>query len=344
MHPLCDPLDKSRPFSPAVQSPVRSGSKGRRVNPIMIWPLSVVPMNRSFSLSDLIHHGRYDYSPITERPDFDWPEGRRLAVHVGVNVEWFSFGAEGGAILAQPKAEPDVMNYAWRDYGNRVGIWRMFDLFDRLDLPVAGLLNDAVTDHAPQIVARFMARGDEIVAHGHTNTQAPGELSIDDERAILSRARMRLQQVTGIAPKGYLAPLISESHHTPDLVRETGYDYLLDWAHDEQPVWMRTAHGPILSVPYPQELNDVPQLMGRKREADEFAAMILSAFDLHLRESADRPVVMGIALHPYLMGQANRFGHLERVLETLRERAGDQVWFTTPGRISDHYRSLFPAE
>ncbi|WP_299822113.1 hypothetical protein [uncultured Jannaschia sp.] len=119
---------------------------------------------------------------------------------------------------------------------------------------------------------------------------------------------------------------------------------MLDWAHDEQPVWMRTEHGPILSVPYPQELNDVPQLMARMREADEFAAMILSAFELHRRECANGPVVMGIALHPYLMGQAHRFGYLEEALTKLRERAGDDVWFTTPGAIAKHYRSLFPTK
>ncbi len=293
-------------------------------------------------MSHLTHHGRYDFSPITERPDFEWPGGRRLAIHVGLNVEWFSFDGEKGAVLAQAKPAPDVMNYAWRDYGNRVGIWRMFDLFDQLGIPVAGLLNDAVADHAPQIVERFRTRGDEIVAHGHANSQAPGELPTEEERAIVEHSRHRLFEATGTMPKGYLAPLISESAHTPDLLRGAGYEYLLDWAHDEQPVWMRTAHGPILSVPYPQELNDVPQVMARMREADEFAAMILSAFDLHRRECAHRPVVMGIALHPYLMGQAHRFAHLERALTELCTRAGDEVWFTTPGSISDHYRTAFP--
>ncbi|MCL3882658.1 polysaccharide deacetylase family protein [Marivita sp. GX14005] len=291
-------------------------------------------------MTDLAHHGRYGFSPITERPDFDWPGGARLALYVGLNIEWFSFDSEEGAALAQPKPAPDVMNYAWRDYGNRVGIWRMFDLFDRLDLPVAGLVNDAVADHAPQIIERLRARGDEIVAHGHANTQAPGQLSAAEEAKVLHRARSRLADAFGATPKGYLAPLISESFDTPDLLCEAGYEYLLDWAHDEQPVWMQTEHGRILSVPYPQELNDVPQIMARQREASAFADMIRTAFALHLRESAQRPVVMGIALHPYLMGQAHRFDHLARVLQELRDRADARVWFTTPGAISDHFRTL----
>lgn len=247
-------------------------------------------------------------------------------------------------MLAHAKLVPDTMNYAWRDYGNRVGIWRMFDLFDELELPVAGLLNDGVCDCAPQVVDRFMTGGDEIVSHGHANTQAPGQLPPDDKRAVLRTARDSLQRATGTGLEGYLAPLISASRHTPDLLRQTGYEYLLDWAHDEQSVWVLKDHGPILSVPYLQELNDVPQLIARKPEADDFTKMILSAFDLHLRESAVRPVVMGIALHPYLMGQAYRFDHLARVLSTIRERVGDAVSFTAPGTISDHYRSLFPAD
>ncbi len=293
-------------------------------------------------MSILNHHDRYEFSPIDARPDFDWPDGKRLAVYIGLNVEWFDFHGDKGATLAQAKPAPDVMNYAWRDYGNRVGIWRMFDLFDRLQLPVAGLLNSSVADHAPEIIERFMARGDEIVSHGVTNSNAPGQLDRSEERAVLAGSRERLKVATGTAPTGYLAPLISQSAATPDLLHETGYEYLLDWAHDEQPIWMKTEQGQILSVPYPQELNDVPQIMARKREADDFARMILSAFELHLAEAKKRPVVMGIALHPYLMGQAHRFGYLEQVLHDLQDRADGSVWFTTPGAISDHYRTLFP--
>ena len=295
-------------------------------------------------MPELTHHNRYRFSPIVDRPDFSWPDGKRLAVYVGVNVEWFAFNEEGGAVLASSNPTPDVLNYAWRDYGNRVGIWRMLDLFDELELPIVALLNAAVCDRAPQIIRAFQSRGDEIVAHGHTNSTQPGQLSRSDEQAMIENVKERLIKATGTAPKGYLAPLISESVHTPDLLDEAGYEYLLDWAHDEQPVWFDTqaknGTGRILSVPYPQELNDVPQIMGRRREAAEFAEMILSAFDLHQRECKDRPVVMGIALHPYLMGQAHRFTHLERALRGIKERAGSQTWFTTTVAINSHFRNL----
>ena len=295
-------------------------------------------------MSDLTHHDRYSFSPIVNRPDFSWPDGKRLAVYIGINVEWFAFNEEGGAVLAASNPQPDVLNYAWRDYGNRVGIWRMLDLFDRLELPAVALLNASICEYAPQIVQAFQSRGDEIVSHGHTNSTQPGQLSRSEEQGVIQNAHNKLLQTTGTEPKGYLAPLISESVHTPDLLDEAGYEYLLDWAHDEQPVWFDTktegGTGRILSVPYPQELNDVPQIMGRRREAPEFADMIISAFNLHQRECADRPVVMGIALHPYLMGQAHRFEHLERALRTLKEQAGEETWFTTSGAINKHFRGL----
>ncbi|PRY95766.1 polysaccharide deacetylase [Hasllibacter halocynthiae] len=291
------------------------------------------------------HHGRYDYSAIVDRPNFTWPGGARLAIHIDVNVEWFAFDDAGGAVLASRNPVPDVLNYAWRDYGNRVGLWRMLALLDELELPAAALLNAAVTEHAPRIVEAFAARGDEFVAHGHTNSDEPGEMSKRGERSVIERSRDALRDVTGAAPKGYLAPLISESAHTPDLLDAAGFEYLLDWAHDEQPVWFETDRseggaGRILSVPYPQELNDVPQIMGRRREGAEFADMIRSAYGVHREECEARPVVMGIALHPYLMGQAHRFAHLAAVLRELREKADDKVWFTTPGAISDHFRGL----
>lgn len=144
----------------------------------------------------------------------------------------------------------------------------------------------------------------------------------------------------GVVPKGWLGPWISQSAVTPDLLQEAGYEYLLDWCHDDQPTWMQTRSGRILSVPYPQELNDIPQIVGRKREAAEFADMIIDAFDVMLEESRRRPLVMGIALHGYLMGQPHRIKHLDRALRHILDRSGEQVWWTTAGAINDHYRSL----
>ncbi|MFT6773240.1 MAG: allantoinase [Paracoccaceae bacterium] len=285
-------------------------------------------------------HNRYPYRAITDRPDFNWPEGRRLAVYLGMNLECFAFGGGLGAELAPGGPQPDVLNYAWRDYGNRVGAWRMLELFDRLGLPCTALPNSNLYADAPGLAEAFAARGDEIAGHGRTNAERQGDLPEDAERALIAEATGVLTAATGRAPKGWLGPWISQSRVTPDLLHEAGYEYLLDWCHDDQPTWMATRTGRILSVPYPQDLNDIPQIVGRKREGAEFGAMISGAFDVMLAESARRPLVMGIALHGYLMGQPHRLGHLERALRHIVDHAGDAVWITTAGAINDHYRSL----
>src|SRR5215475_13195536 len=115
-------------------------------------------------------HNRYPYSPIPARAVYDWPNGKRLAVYIGLNLEHFAFGEGLGAELAPGGPQPDVLNYAWRDYGNRVGAWRLRDLFDELGLPCSALINTSLYDYCPELVAGFSARGDEIVGHGHTNS------------------------------------------------------------------------------------------------------------------------------------------------------------------------------
>lgn len=291
-------------------------------------------------MSTLNHHGRFGYAPITDRPDFDWPGGRRLAVYLGMNLECFSFGDGLGAALAPGGPQPDVLNYAWRDYGNRVGAPRMRELFDRLGVPATVLVNSCLYDEAPGLVEAWRARGDEIAGHGRTNAERQGTLPEDEETRLIAEATETLTRREGMAPKGWLGPWISQSDVTPDLLDEAGYDYLLDWCHDDQPTWMKTRSGRILSVPYPQELNDIPQIVGRKREGSEFADMIMDAFDVMLEESTRRPLVMGIALHGYLMGHPHRLKHLERALRHILAADDNRVWFTTAGAINDHFRTL----
>ena len=290
----------------------------------------------------LAAHGRYAYSPITARADFAWPEGRRLAVYVALNLEHFAFGEGLGAELAPGGPPPDVLNYAWRDYGNRVGAWRLLDLFDRLALPSAALLNSAILEHCPALAEAFRARGDEIVGHGRSNAERQSVLAEAEERALIAEATARLAAWSGAVPAGWLGPWIAESRVTPDLLREAGYRYLLDWCHDDQPVWMRTRAGPLLAVPYPQELNDIPAIAVRRAGASEFADMIVDQFDEMLDQSAAQPLVMGIALHAYIVGQPYRLRHLRRALAHLAVRR-PEVWLTTPGSIADHFIVHGPA-
>ena len=284
-------------------------------------------------MRELAGHGRYAYSAIHRRPDWHWPEGKRLAVYIGFNIEHFEFGRGLGARLA-PSGEPDVLNYAWRDYGNRVGVWRCLDLFDELKVPVGCLVNTALYDHCPEVIAAFRGRGDEIIGHGHTNADRQSDLSEADEQALIAACTARIAKEEGRAPRGWLSPWIAETRATPDLLREAGYAYTLNWCHDDQPVPMATRAGPLLAVPYPQEINDIPQISARQKEAEDFAGMVVDCYEEMLAQSAKQPLVMGIALHPYLIGQPHRLRHLRRALAHIAHSG--RAWWTTPGAIADY--------
>ena len=285
-------------------------------------------------------HGRYPYAAITRRPDYGWPDGRRLAVYLGFNIEHFDFGAGLGAALGPKSPEPDVLNYSWRDYGNRVGVWRCLELFESLALPVGVLVNTALYDYCPEVVAAFARRGDELIGHGHTNSDHQGTLAEAAERSLLEYCRARIARESGQTPQGWLSPWIAETAATPDLLAETGYRYTLNWCHDDQPVRFATRSGRTLwSIPYPQELNDIPMIIARQMDGRDFADLIVDNFDEMLDQCAAQPLVMGIALHPYLVGQPYRLRHLRRALEHIASRR-ERVWFTTPGRICGHVEAL----
>ena len=283
-------------------------------------------------------HDRFDYTAIHQRKAYRWPNGAGLAVYLGFNIEHFAFGEGMGANIGPASPQPDVLNYSWREYGNRVGSWRCLDLFDSLGLPAAALINTALYDHCPELVAACVARGDELVGHGHTNSERQGILSEVHERQLLVLCSERIQKESGKPPAGWLSPWVSESLHTPDLLAETGYGYTLNWCHDDQPLPMRTRGGqPLWAVPYPQELNDIPMIMARQMDGKDFAQMIIDQLDEMLDQAQSpgaAPLVMGIALHPYIVGQPYRLRHLRRALQHVAAaRDRGQVWMTTPGAI-----------
>jgi allantoinase len=290
-------------------------------------------------------HGRFDYSPITQRKPYRWPGGAGLAVYLGFNIEHFAFGEGMGANLGPASPQPDVLNHSWREYGNRVGAWRCLELFDQLCLPTAAIINTALYDHCPELVAACVARGDELVGHGHSNAERQGVLDESSERQLLANCRETMQKQSGKALAGWLSPWISESLITPDLLAETGYSYTLNWCHDDQPLPMRTRSGtPLWAVPYPQELNDIPMIMARQMDGKDFAQMIIDQLDEMLEQTqapGAAPLVMGIALHPYIVGQPYRLRHLRRALQHVAAaRDQGKVWMTTPGAICRHVAEL----
>ena len=194
-------------------------------------------------------HNRYDYVPINRREDYTWPSGKRLAVYFCNNIEYFAFGTGLGSNSTGGPAPQTQRNYAWRDYGNRVGIWRMFDLFDELACPLAHNLNSMILDHHPEIGERMMQRGDEFVAHGRSNSERQGDTWEQDEARLIAETTEAIRKFTGKKPVGWMSPWLSQSRQTLDLLQEAGYHYQCDWPLDDQPIWMRTRGGKILICP-----------------------------------------------------------------------------------------------
>ena len=160
---------------------------------------------------------------------------------------------------------------------------------------------------------------------------------------MITEATQTLLKAEGTPPKGWLSPWIAESPVTPDLLVEAGYSYTLNWCMDDQPVWMKTRAGPLLSVPYPQELNDIPAIVARKDSVSEFADMIIDTCDEMLQQSANQSLVMGIALHPYIVGQPFRLRHLWRALAHVASRR-DEIWLTQAAEIASHWKKTMPPE
>jgi peptidoglycan/xylan/chitin deacetylase (PgdA/CDA1 family) len=184
-----------------------------------------------------------------------------------------------------------------------------------------------------------------LIGHGHTNSERQSTLGEPAERALLAHCRDRIAAHTGTPPTGWLSPWISESHATPDLLAETGYRYTLNWCHDDRPVRMATRSGALWSIPYPQELNDLPMMIARHLDGRAFADMIIDQFDEMLEQVQQgrhpQALVMGIALHPYLVGQPYRLRHLRRALAHIAAaRAQGEVWVTTPGAIARHMDAM----
>lgn len=281
-------------------------------------------------------HNRFPYSPIVGRPDFTWPEGKRLAVHLCLNLEHFAYNEGLGLSYSPGIPHPNTYNWAWREYGNRVGVWRIIALCDALGLPLSVLLNSECYAHCPQVIAALRARGDEIVGHGRTNSEHQNSFGEEDERVLIQDVSDAISRHEGKAPRGWLSPGVNPSNVTPDLLQEAGYTYVLDWPMDDQPVWIKTRNGRLLSVPYPHEVNDIPAIALHDMPADGFANMIIDNFDELLEQSRSQSLVFGISIHAFLIGQPYRLRHFRRAMEHIA-RHRDKIWLTTTGGVAQHF-------
>ena len=282
---------------------------------------------------------RVRYLPITDRPRIRWPNDARVALWIAPNVEHYEFlpprDPQRNTWTRSP--HPDVQGYGYRDYGNRVGFWRMVEVLDRFGVVATASTNLAVFDHYPEVGAAMVERGWEIMSHGIYNTRYISSIDETAERAFYIECIEALRSHTGQQLRGMLGPAVSNTVLTPDLMAEAGLIYHADWFHDDQPVPLATRSGQrLVSVPYSMELNDVP-VFTQHFDTSEFVAMAKAQLDVLRREADDDAGgrVMCVALHPYLMGMPHRVDGLAAMLDYLMSH--DDVWQTTASQIAQHF-------
>jgi allantoinase len=285
---------------------------------------------------------RFAYSPITERAPLKLPDGARMVVWVIVNIEeWDPTQPMPRTVLPPPAGgspSPDVPNWSWHEYGNRVGFWRFTKIFDEFAIPVVLAINGSALAAYPPIVHAARERGWEFMGHGFTQRNMQ---KVANERADIRKTREAIARATGTPPRGWLGPGLTETWETPDLLAEEGYDYVADWVLDDQPVWLKTRGKPILNLPYTQEINDVAMIAVQKHAALEYRERALDQFEQIYADAADSARVMALVVHPYLMGAPHRVKYLRRVFEVIRKKS--DVLFWTGAQIADWYLAAGPA-
>jgi peptidoglycan/xylan/chitin deacetylase (PgdA/CDA1 family) len=267
----------------------------------------------------------YPYQAIVDHPPFAWPNGARVAVWVVPNIEHFHLELGGGA--------PDVRNYARRDYGNRVGIWRLMEVMARHGVPGTVALNSEVGKYYPRIMEEAIKLGWEFMGHGTTNSILLSGLDKDAEAAIIAETR-RVIEGYGLSMKGWLGPGLTETWNTLDLLKAHGVEYVADWIHDDLPVRMNNG---LYSIPYTIELNDMPLFNTPSISIRDYQERIRDAFDVLYAEGERCARAMCIALHPFLIGSPHRIKYLD---QAIRYIAGhDRVWFATGSEIIAAYQA-----
>jgi len=284
-------------------------------------------------------HGRFDYSPIVDRPVLRWPNGARVALWVIPNIEHFLFDRPSTRIPGPVSLNPDVMGYSWRDYGVRVGIWRMMEIMERYGVRGTVALNSDVCREYPRIIEEGKKLGWEWMGHGVTNSILHSQQSEAEERALIAEAVSVITTGVGKAPRGWLSPALSETVRTLDILAEHGIEYVGNWVNDDQPYPMRVKKGSMFSIPYSQELNDIPAMLSLHQSPEGFGRMICDQFDVLYEDGLKTGRVMSICLHPFIIGHPHRSKYLAKALAHITSR--QEVWLATGSEIIDWYKKNY---
>lgn len=284
-------------------------------------------------------HERYAWSMLQQRPPVAWPGGATLALWINVSLQHFPLDPRGQPVKlpgAMSMPYPDLRHYTLRDYGNRVGVYRVLDALDGAGLKASFAVNACLIGHHAALVREVLARGDEVLAHSWSmDTPHAGGLAEAEEDALVART-LAAWHAAGLRPRGWLSPGKLQSPNTPELLRRHGIEYQCDWVNDELPYRFRTREGELWSLPLATELEDRFVVMDNLHAESEWADQVIDAFELLLAESrAEGGRLLSLSLHPWVIGQPHRMRHLERVLSHLSGRAG--VWNAMPGTIVDAF-------
>jgi peptidoglycan/xylan/chitin deacetylase (PgdA/CDA1 family) len=284
----------------------------------------------------VLPHDRIPFSAIEHRPPLRLPGGARLVVWVIVNVEeWNPREPLPRTVLSPPAGGapmPDIPNWAWHEYGNRVGFWRMLKIFDRLGMPAVLAINGSAIETYEPIARAALERGWEFIGHGFTQRNMQ---KVPDERADIRKTTDIIRDFTGRAPRGWLGPGLTETWDTPDILVEEGYEYVCDWVLDDQPVMLMTRSRPLVSVPYTQECNDVAMMLIQHHPGSEYRTRAIDQFEQLYSDAEDAARVMALVVHPYIMGAPHRLRYFREALEHIQARPG--VLFWTGEQITDWY-------
>jgi peptidoglycan/xylan/chitin deacetylase (PgdA/CDA1 family) len=286
-------------------------------------------------------HELYPYSPISTRPRLAWPGNKPLAAAIFLYLEhWELFPPEG--TYRDPRFrdpfgdyQPDYRTYTWREYGNRVGIFRLFDLLDGLDLPVTVAANASAMSRYGYLVEQCLKRGYAFAAHGtHATRMVTSRMSLMEETDLVNGARETIRRHTGTAPAGWVSQDYSETAHTPRILADAGFTYLSDWPNDDQPYLMKVGRG-IVSLPNQSEWDDVQLMWHRRLLPPRYPAIVMEAADVLMAEAtrAASGRYMALHLHPWLSGMPHRFVHVARAVTAFARIEG--AWFATAADIAD---------
>ena len=282
-------------------------------------------------------HNRFPYSAIVDRKPLRWPKGARVAVWVIPNIEHFLFDRPSTSIThVTTSLVPDVLNYSWRDYGVRVGVWRMMEIMERHGVRGTVALNSDVCDRYPCIIEAGNELKWEWMGHGTNNSTLINKQSEAEERALIAHVVGTITKATGTHPRGWLSPALSESHRTLDILAENKIEYVANWVNDEQPYPMRVKSGTMLSMPYSLEINDIPAFIDHHQSGETFGRMIRDQFDVLYEDGGKTGRVMAISLHPFLIGHPHRSKYFALALEHITSR--QEVWLATGSEIADWYK------